>query len=130
MKLLLRWVIGAVGLFLTVKFAEALHISGLSLASSVDGALSAFAVIAVLTLVNAFIRPLVMFFFAGFNCLTLGLFSFVVNALMFFLVGAISDQLHLGFHVRTFTAALFGSVCLSALTGVLSLLLPESARKR
>jgi putative membrane protein len=125
MKLLLRLVVGAVGLFLTVMAARALHIDGLYLAPNANGAFSALAAILVLALVNAFIRPIVRFLFAGLNCLTLGLFSFVINALMFLLVGAISDRLHLSFHVNGFFAALFGSVCLSVITGLLGLLVPD-----
>ena len=77
------------------SFGEAAHV-GLYLASGENGIVSAFAVIFILTLVNAFIRPVVNFFFAGLNCLTLGLFSFVINALMLGLVGWLVD----GFEVR------------------------------
>jgi len=129
MNVIVRWIIGAIGLFLTVKIGEALHL-GLYLANNADGAISAFAVILVLTLVNAIIRPIVMFLFSGLNCLTLGLFSFVVNAAMFLLVSAIATQLHLGFHVRDFLAALFGSVCLSLITGILSMLVPDRDDKK
>ena len=129
MQLILRWIIGAVGLFLTVKAAEALRI-GLRLDSGTSGLVAAFAVVVVLSLVNALIRPVVAFFFAGLNCLTLGLFSFVINALMFYLAGVIARELKLGFHVEGFIAALFGSVVLSLVTGVLEALVPEKPRRR
>jgi putative membrane protein len=129
MNVLLRWVIGAVALFLTVKMGEALGL-GLHIASGSEGLVSAFAVILVLTLVNAFIRPVVLFFFSGLNCLTLGLFSFVVNALMFWLVSAIAQQLRLGFRVDNFIAALFGSIALSVITGILGTLLPDKSKDK
>ncbi len=125
MNVVLRWVVGAVGLFLTVKIGEALHL-GLYLANNEHGIASAFAVIAILALVNAVLRPIVMFLFSGLNCLTLGLFSFVVNALMFLVVSMIADELHLGFHVKNFVSALFGSVTLSVITGILGMLIPDS----
>lgn len=128
MNMVLRWIIGAVALYITVKISEATHIGGLWLANGQSGIASAFVVILILTLVNAFIRPIVNFFFAGLNCLTLGLFSFVVNALMFLLVSYISAQLKLGFHVRDFWSALIGSVALSVITGILSTLLPDKDR--
>lgn len=124
MNMVLRWIIGAVALYITVKIGEAAHV-GLWLASGENGVVSALAVILILTLVNAFIRPVVSFFFSGLNCLTLGLFSFVVNALMFWLVSAIAEQLHLGFHVKDFWAALIGSIALSVITGALGMLLPD-----
>lgn len=120
MRVLLRWIIGAVALFLTVQAAQALKI-GLALKPGTEGVVSAFVVILVLTLVNAFIRPVVRLITMPLNCLTLGLFGFVVNALMFWLVG----MLDLGLVVKDFVAALFGSVVLSVISGLLNALVVE-----
>lgn len=125
MRVLLRWVIGAAALFITVKIGEALNL-GLSLKPGSEGIMSAFLVILVLTLVNAFVRPIVSFFTAPLNCLTFGLFSFVVNALMFYLVGL----LNLGLNVKNFIAALFGSVVLSLVSGVLNVFIVEKKNDR
>lgn len=65
----------------------------------------------VLGLVNAFVRPLVVVLTLPVTVLTLGLFLFVVNALMLMLVAAIVD----GFEVKGFGAALLGSVLLTVL---------------
>jgi putative membrane protein len=114
-QLLLRWVVGAIALFLTVKVAEALKI-GLSLKGGNEGIFSAFMVILALTLVNAFIRPIVTLLTLPLNCLTFGLFSLVINALMFWMVGA----LDLGLKVSGFGSALFGSIVLSIISGLLN----------
>ncbi|GAB4470368.1 MAG: phage holin family protein [Armatimonadaceae bacterium] len=124
MQLLLRWIVGAVALLITVKIAEALNI-GLALKTGDAGLVSAFIVILALTLVNAFIRPIVNLLTLPLNCLTFGLFSLVVNALMFWLVGA----LDLGLVVNGFLPALFGSVVLGAISGLLNLFIVRDKEK-
>jgi putative membrane protein len=125
MRILLRWIVGAVALFVTVKIAEVLGI-GLALKPGNDGIIAAFVAILVLTLVNALIRPIVAFFTAPLNCLTFGLFSFVVNALMFWLVG----RLDVGLTVKGFVPALFGSVILSIISGLLNAFIVEPAERK
>jgi putative membrane protein len=124
MRLLLRWVLGAVALFATVKIGQILQL-GLDLKTGTEGFLSAMIVVLALTLVNALIRPIVAFFTAPLNCLTFGLFSFVINALMFWLVGA----LNLGLTVNGFLPALFGSIVLSVISGILNLFIPDSKER-
>ena len=120
---LLRWVVGAAALFLTVKLGEMIHI-GLSMKPGAEGIGAAFIFIALLTLVNAIIRPIVSLFTAPLNCLTLGLFSFVVNALMFWL----ASKADVGIIVKDFWAALFGSVVLSVISGVLNAFITDNAK--
>ena len=124
MKILLRWILGAVALLATVKIGEVINI-GLSIVPGTAGFVSALVVIVLLTLVNATVRPIVAFFTAPLNCLTLGLFSFVVNALMFWLV----DTLNFGLTVKGFIPALFGSLLLSAISGILNTFIPESKER-
>jgi putative membrane protein len=121
-RLLLRWIIGAVSLYLTVFAAKGVGINGLGLKDPV----AAFIAIAVLTLVNAFVRPILGLIAAPINCLTLGLFSFILNALMFWLVGA----LDIGLIVRGFVPALFGSVVLSLISGILNSFIADTKDKR
>jgi putative membrane protein len=123
--ILLRWVVGVAALYVTVWLGEKLKI-GLSLESGQNGIVSAFLVILALTLVNAFIRPVVAFFAAPLNCLTLGLMGFVINALMFWLVG----QFDLGLKVNGFVPALFGSLVLSIVSGILNTLVVEASEEK
>ncbi len=121
MRLLIRWAVGAAALYLTVAAAQALGI-GLGLkGEGLQGVLNAFVVVLALTLVNALIRPIVRLLTMPLNCLTLGLFGFVINALMFWLVGA----LDLGLVVRDFVAALFGSLAMSVIGGILNTFVPD-----
>jgi putative membrane protein len=71
----------------------------------------------VLGLVNAVIRPVALFFSIPLTILTLGLFVWVVNALMLWIVGALTP----GFSVRGFRAALLGSLLLTGLRFLLYL---------
>jgi putative membrane protein len=76
--------------------------------------------------VNAFVRPVVRLMTAPLNCLTLGLFSFVVNALMFWLVGL----LDIGLTVKGIVPALFGSIVMSLVGGVLNTFVPGKNEER
>lgn len=65
----------------------------------------------ILGLENAIIRPIVLLFTLPVNILTLGLFTFVVNALMLLLLSVFVP----GFHVAGFGSALIGAIALSIL---------------
>lgn len=71
----------------------------------------------VLGIVNAFVRPILLIVSMPITCATLGLFVFVINALMLLLVSAIPQ---LGFQVDGFLAALIGSIVISLVSGLLS----------
>ena len=71
----------------------------------------------VLGIVNGFVRPILVIISMPITCLTLGLFIFVINALMLLLVSAIPQ---LGFQVDGFIAALIGSIVISLVSGLLS----------
>jgi putative membrane protein len=57
--------------------------------------------------------------------LSLGLFSFVINALMLMLTSWISGEFSLGFHVQGFKPAFFGALIISFVSLVLSCLMPS-----
>lgn len=100
---LIRWVLFAGALLFT-----AWVVPGISFTGFMSALLAAF----VMGLVNIFIRPLFLLLTLPLNLLTLGLFTFVVNALMFLLVAKLVP----GFMVEGFLAALLGSIVLSILS--------------
>ena len=73
-------------------------------------------------LVNSYIRPILRILTFPISMLTLGIFLLVINALMLLLVGAISDQLSLGFRVHDFGAAFLGAIVVAIVGFVLSVL--------
>lgn len=107
--ILIRWVVSAIALYLTALLANAV-----GLRIDVNGAGALLAVLA-LAIVNALIRPLILLFTLPLNCLTLGLFTFLINALMFWLVGLGWVP---GFRVDTFWAAIFGSIVMGIISGL------------
>lgn len=75
-----------------------------------------------LGLVNAIVRPILVLVSMPITCITLGLFIFVINALMLLLVSAIP---FLGFTVDGFLPALVGSILISIVSSLLSMVLPD-----
>ena len=75
-----------------------------------------------LGIVNAIVKPILVMVSMPITCLTLGLFIFVINALMLLLVSAIP---FLGFVVNGFLVALVASVLISLVSWALSMVLPD-----
>lgn len=103
MTMLIKWVLFA----LLIMFI-AWIIPGIT----ITGFLSALFVVVVLSLVNIFIRPLILLISLPLNVITLGLFSLIINALLFLLVAKFSP----GFQVDGFWSGLFGALILSVMS--------------
>ncbi len=82
---------------------------------SVDGFVTALTVAVVLGAVNMTLRPLLFLLTLPITLLTLGLFTFVLNALLLWLVAGVVP----GFEVSSFLSALLGSVVMALVTGIL-----------
>ena len=74
-----------------------------------------------LGLINTLIRPLLILLTLPVTLLTLGLFIFVINGLLFWWVGSFVD----GFHVSGFWSGFFGAIIYSIISWLLSALLPR-----
>lgn len=81
----------------------------------IDSFWAAIVLAIVLALLNAIVKPLLIFFTFPLTILTLGLFLFVINALIILLADSLVD----GFHVDGFWWALLFSLLLSIVTTVL-----------
>lgn len=80
---------------------------------------TAFVGAAILGILNALLRPILVFLTFPITIVTLGLFLFVINALLFQLAGAIVD----GFEVKSFGWALLGSLVVSVVSVLASMAL-------
>lgn len=122
MRLLIRWVIVAISLWVAVILVPGLE---------KDGNLwTWFAVAAVFGLVNAIIRPIVLVLSCPLVVLTLGLFVLIVNTIMLSLTIWISTSwFNLGFTSTGFWATFFGALVISIVSGVLSIFLKDSNEK-
>lgn len=114
--LLARWIVNAAALLLVAYLYP-----GVQVESFLSAALAAL----VLGLVNAFVRPLLIILTLPVTLITLGLFLFVINALLFWFVAEIVH----GFSVSGFGAALLGSILYSLITLVTSWILFSRPKK-
>ena len=105
MKLLLKWLLSAASL-LFVAYVY----SGVEVQSFTSALIAAF----VVGLFNVVLRPVLVVLTLPVTIVTVGLFLFVINSLMFWAAASVLD----GFHVNGFGAALLGSLIYSLL-GVL-----------
>ena len=87
----------------------------------VDGFLAALVAAFLLGIVNAIIKPILVFLTFPITILTLGLFLLVINGLMLWLVSALVK----GFYVNGFWGAVFGSILISLVSWILSRVLPS-----
>ena len=81
-------------------------------------------------LLNAIIRPVLWLLTLPFLILTLGLFTFVLNAFMLWMTSATSDMFGLRFNVDGFGAAFLGALVITIVSLVLSLLVGPQRHKR
>jgi putative membrane protein len=125
MRLILRWLITAAAVFVAARF-----VPGIELRDE-NAWVAVLATAAILGLVNAVVRPILKFLSCGLIVLTLGLFTFVINALMLWLASWIAvNYFGIGFFVDGFWPALFGSIVISIVSVVLSIFLPDDERER
>ncbi len=82
----------------------------------------------VLGVLNALVRPLLLFLSCPMLILTLGLFTLVINALILWLTGALAGKLGLGFHVAGFWSAFLGAFVISIVSFLLSVFAPDPER--
>ena len=102
MRLLLKWLLSAASL-LCVAYIY----SGVEVKSFTSALIAAF----VIGLFNVVLRPVLVVLTLPVTIVTVGLFLFVINALMFWAAASVLD----GFHVAGFGAALLGSLIYSVL---------------
>ena len=106
MKILVNWLLSALAIILTSQLVDGF---------AVDSFKTALLVAFTLGIVNAVIKPFVLILTLPINILTLGLFTFVINAAMILLV----DYLVLGFTVEGFLPALIASFLLWLISFIL-----------
>jgi len=104
---LLIWIITAISLVVTAYIVPGFIISSFG---------AAIVAAVVLGLVNAIVKPILVLLTLPLTVLTLGLFLFVINALVIWLAGAITP----GFTVTGFIPALLGSIVLTLVTSVIN----------
>lgn len=100
MTMFLRWVSYSFAIMLIAWIIPGISVSSFW---------AALLVVIVIGLINIFVRPILTFITFPINFLTLGLFTFVLNALLFMFAGYVAP----GFSVNGFWSALLGSLLMS-----------------
>lgn len=106
-SVLALWLVCSVGIGVSARPATSLLLAAL-----------------VIGLANTFVRPILKLLTAPLNCMTFGLFGFVLNAFLFFVVQFVVP----GFRVESAGAALIGSLAMGALSSLLNSLLSDKPR--
>lgn len=124
-----RVIINACALAVAAWLFDGIAVNG---ASERNRVLTLLLVALIFGLVNEFVRPAVALLSLPLYLLTLGLFFFIVNALMLWLTSWLAGVVGLGFAVRGFWTAVFGAIVISIVGWVMGMVLPadETSRSR
>ena len=122
MKLIVHWLVVAAALVAAAYLVPGIRVEG-------NGAIAVLVMAAVLGLANVIIRPILAFLSCGFIILTMGLFMLVVNALTLWLASSIAvNWFNAGFYVDGFWPALWGSIIVSIVSFLISVVLFRGER--
>ena len=115
MRILLVWLVNTLALIAVAYLMPSISVA--SFGSALVAAL-------ILGLVNAVIRPVLFVLTLPVTVLTLGLFIFILNGLLFWFVGSFIE----GFEVRGFWSGVFGAILFSIVSWALSALVLKDKR--
>ena len=109
---LVRWLILTAAIMVASYLIEGIHVKGF---------FSAFFTAGILGILNIFFRPIILILTLPINIITLGLFTFVINALMLKMASGMIS----GFEVYGFWSAVFGSLIISVVSWILNSFINE-----
>jgi putative membrane protein len=121
MSILLRLLINAAALWVATQLVD-----GISFTGTMP---TLFGVALVFGVLNVVLRPILMFLTFPFFIVTLGLFTFVLNAVMLLITSAASEALGLKFQVDGFWPAFIGALVVSIVSFALSMFVGTSGHK-
>lgn len=110
--LAVRWFVNALALWIVSVLVSGIH---------AEGVFATLVAALVLGILNALVRPILLLLTLPINLMTLGLFTFVVNALILELTASVVK----GFYVDGFGAALIGALLLSIVSFLLNLFISD-----
>lgn len=119
MKFLLRWVVTGLAVFLAALIVPGIHVESTGWV--------VYAIMAlILSLINTFIRPILKFLSCPLILLTLGIFTFVINGLTFWLAANIATNwFHMAFAVDGFWPAFLGGLVVSVVSIFFNLIIKD-----
>ncbi len=127
MGIIVRIVLNAVALAIAAALVSGIVVGGDSIT---DQTITLLAVGAVFGVVNAVIKPVFQLLSLPLIILTLGLFTFVLNALLLMFTGWLAGLFNLPFEVNGFWSAFLGALIIGVVSFVLSRFVPDGTRER
>ena len=121
-KFILRWTINAIALFLAVYFVPGINLE--------SGWTSIIWLALIFGLVNAFLRPLLKLLTCPLIILTLGLFTLIINTILFYVTDWIGSFFGVGITIHNFWAAFLGALIVSVVSIVLTFLVRDELDDR
>ncbi len=121
-NLLLRLIVNAVALWVAAWVVPGIRLGG----QGTEAIQTVLTVALIFGVINALIRPIIKFLTCPFYVLTLGLFTFIMNALMLMLTGNVAGEFGQAFSVANFQAAFWGGIVISVVSFILSMLTDNS----
>ncbi|SEM45462.1 putative membrane protein [Syntrophus gentianae] len=112
MRFLIKWLILTLSVLLVAYLLEGIKVSGF---------FSALMAAAMLGFLNVFFRPILLVLTLPVNLLSLGLFTFLINALILKMASGVIS----GFEVQGFWTAVFGALLISIVNGLLNAFLSK-----
>ncbi|MEA2102495.1 MAG: phage holin family protein [Thermodesulfobacteriota bacterium] len=109
---LVKWIVSSIALACTAWLLSGIRI---------ETGITLFLAALVIGLLNAFLRPIVILLTLPLNLLTLGLFTFVINAIMILF----ASEIVTGFHVDSFWSALLAAIVMSIVSFIITRLIHD-----
>ena len=125
MGLLIRLAINAVALFVAAYFLPGITLGANRVPSTVNDWVTIVVVALIFGILNAIIKPILSILTLPITVITLGLFIFVLNAIMLLLTSWVAGLFSLNFHVADFWTALLGSLIVSLVSWLLHIIFRE-----
>jgi len=123
-RFIVTWAINAVALYGAIAIMQ-----GRGITPQSTNWLSFVWLALIFGLINALIRPLLKMLTCPFIILTLGLFTLLINTLMFYLAGLIGTRFGVGFTVDGFWPAFLGALIVTVISVILNGLVREERRR-
>lgn len=114
--ILAKWLVMTAAVMLSAYLIDGIHVSGF---------FSAFFAAAAIGMLNLFFRPVLLILTLPINILTLGLFTFIINAMMLKMASGMIP----GFSVVGFWTTVFGAIVISAINWLLNSIVKDTQRR-
>lgn len=122
-RFFIRWVINAIALYIAVNVVPGIEAQNTQW-------MAIFGLALIFGLLNALLRPLLKLLTCPLIILTLGLFTLLINTLMFYMAGTIGSNFGIGFIVTDFWSAFWGGVVTSLVSIFLNLVFKDDLKRR